>query len=280
MRKINARDITSAVAKLCIEANTNLRPDVYRALIKSLASEKNRRARGILQSLLENAACARKLKVAICQDTGLAYVFARLGQAVCICGGGFLKALTRGIEQGYRKGCLRSSVVAHPLKRDARPGFSPGVVHIDIVKGRHISLTVLPKGFGCENKSAVKMFKPTEEIGRIKDFIVGQVKQAGPSACPPFVVGVGIGGGLDTAALLAKKALLQPLDRKNPDRLLARLEKELLYKINRLGIGPLGLGGRTSCLGVNVLSYPTHIAGLPVAVNISCHALRSASRRL
>lgn len=280
MRKIRAPEITEAVAQLCIEANTNLRRDVYRALRVSLAGEKKPRARRLLQALLENADCARKLKLALCQDTGLPQVFVQLGQAVSICGGDFLKAINKGIERGYKKGSLRNSIVAQPLKRKRRPQFSPGVVHIDMVKGRHIDLTVLPKGFGCENKSQLKMFKPTEEIEAIEDFVLAVVKEAGPDACPPFIVGVGIGGGLDRAALLAKRALLCPINRKNPDRLLANLEKGLLKRINQLGIGPLGLGGKTTCLGVNILTFPTHIAGLPVAVNISCHALRSATKRI
>lgn len=280
MRKISTREITKAVAELCIEANTNLRDDVYKALASSLAQEINSRARRILKALLDNADCARQLKLAICQDTGLPYVFVELGQAVLISGGDFLKAINKGIELGYKRGYLRNSVIAHPLKRNVTPEFSPGVVHIDIVKGKHINLTVLPKGFGCENKSAVKMFRPTESIDVIRDFMISAVKEAGAEACPPFIVGVGVGGGLDQAALLAKKALLRPINRKNPDSFLANLEKELHKQINQLGIGPIGLGGKTTCLGVNILTHPTHIAGLPVAVNISCHALRSATKRL
>ena len=280
MRKIYTQEITKAVAELCIQANTNLRRDVYRALTVSLSRENNRRARRILKTLLENADCARKFKLAICQDTGLAYVFVEMGQGVQICGGDFIKAINKGIEQGYRKGGLRNSVIAHPLKRKTTPGFSPGVVHIEMVRGRYIQLTVLPKGFGSENKTALEMFNPTEGIDKIRDFVVQKVKEAGPDACPPFIIGVGIGGGSDQATLLAKKALLRPINRRNPDSLLASLERELLDEINRLGIGPIGLGGRTTCLGVSILTYPTHIAGLPVAVNISCHALRSASKKL
>lgn len=280
MRKIHVREITRAVAELCIEANINLRRDVYKALTHSLAGENNRRARRILQTLLDNAHCARKLKVALCQDTGLPYVFVELGQTVSIFGGDFLKAINKGIEQGYKKAYLRNSIIAHPLKRNVRPEFSPGVVHVDMVKGRHINLTVLPKGFGSENKSVVRMFKPTESIDAICDFVISAVKQAGPDACPPFIIGIGIGGGLDQAALLAKRALLRPINRRSPDRLLANLEKELFRGINQLGLGPLGLGGKTTCLGVNIITYPTHIAGLPVAVNISCHALRSATKLL
>lgn len=280
MRKICAREITQTIAELCIQANTNLRRDVYRALTVSLSRENNRRARRILRALLENADCARKFKLAVCQDTGLAQIFVEMGQGVQICGGDFLKAINKGIEQGYRKGGFRNSVIAHPLKRKTTPGFSPGVVHLEMVKGRHLEFTVLPKGFGSENKTALEMFNPTEGIDKIRDFVVWKVKEAGPDACPPFIIGVGIGGGSDQAALLAKKALLRPINRRNPDRLLANLEKELLDKINQLGIGPIGLGGRATCLGVNILTCPTHIAGLPVAVNISCHALRSATRRL
>lgn len=280
MRKIHAREIKDTVAELCIQANTNLRRDVYKALTNALAQEKNSRAHRILHVLLENADCARQFKLAICQDTGLPYVFVELGQNVLISGGDLLTAINKGIEQGYKKGHLRNSIIAHPLKRKLKPGFTPGVVHIDVVKGSHINLTVLPKGFGSENKSVVKMFNPTESLDKIKDFIVNSVKMAGPEGCPPFIIGVGIGGGLDQAALLAKKALLHPINRKNPDRILANLEKELLKQINRLDIGPLGLRGATTCLGMNILTHPTHIAGLPVGINISCHALRSAARRL
>ncbi len=280
MPKIYAREIKDTVAELCIQANTVLRRDVYKALASALAREKNSRARKLLQALLENADCARRFNLAICQDTGLPYVFVELGQKVLIAGGDLLTAINKGIEQGYKKGGLRNSIIAHPLKRKLKPGFSGGVVHIDVVKGGHINLTVLPKGFGSENKSALKMFNPTEGLDKIKDFIVSSVKLAGPDGCPPFIVGVGIGGGADQAALLAKRALLRPIDRKSPDRILAHLEKELFEQINRLGIGPLGLGGAATCLGVNVVSCPTHIAGLAVGVNISCHALRSATRRL
>lgn len=280
MRKINVRKISEAVAKLCIEANINLRSDVYKALETSLAREANPRARYILQALIENADCARRLKLAICQDTGLAYVFVELGQEVLIYGGDFLEAVNKGIERGYKKASLRNSVIEHPLKRNNGSKFSPGVVHLELVKGRHIGLTVLPKGFGSENKGLIKMFKPTEGIEAIKNFVLYALKQAGPDACPPFIIGLGIGGGLDEAALLAKKALLRPINRENSDKLLASLERKLFKEANQLGIGPAGLGGKTTCLGVNILSRPTHIAGLPVAVNISCHALRSATKRL
>ncbi|MFH1245089.1 MAG: fumarate hydratase [Candidatus Omnitrophota bacterium] len=280
MRRIDTRDITSVVAKLCVRANTVLRKDVRKALARSLALESAPRAKKIIRALLDNARYAQQLELALCQDTGLAQVFVNLGRDAQICGGNFLQAVNRGIAEGYKRGGLRNSVVSHPLKRNTRPKFAPGLVHVDIVEGAHLELILLPKGFGCENKSLVRMFNPTESIEAIREFIVAAVKKAGPAACPPFVIGIGIGGSLDYAALLAKKALLQPIGRRNLDKITAKLEKQLFKEINQLGIGPMGLGGKTTCLGVNVLTHPTHIAGLPVAVNISCHALRSAAARL
>ena len=280
MRKIYVREVTDTIAGLCLQANTNLRSDVQKGLISALKRESNSRSRKILKALLENARCARKFKLAICQDTGLPYVFVELGQEVLVCGGDFLKAIQEGIRRGYQKAYLRNSIIAHPLKRKTKPRFSPAVVHVDLVRGSKLGLTVFPKGFGSENKSAVKMFNPTVPQDRIVDFVVQKAREAGPGACPPFILGVGIGGGLDAAASLAKKALLLPVNRKNPDRLLAKLERQILEKVNQLGIGPMGLGGKTTALGVNILTHPTHIAGLPVAVNISCHALRSADRKI
>jgi len=280
VRKISTREITKATAVLCIKANLHLRSDVYQALKKAFGSEKNKRAKRILKSLIENADYAKDLNLAICQDTGLPYVFVKLGQDVKISGGDLVRAINRGIEIGYKKGCLRNSVISHPLKRASGCGFSPAVVHIDIVRGRGLELAVLPKGFGSENKSQVRMFRPTESIESVCKFIASVAREAGASACPPFVIAVGIGGGMDQAALLAKKALLHPLNKRNKDLLLARLERDLLKRINRLNIGPMGLGGKTTCLGVNIQTHSTHIAGLPVAVNISCHALRSARKKL
>ncbi len=280
MRAINTQEIRKAVAHLCIQANINLRADVHKALESAARREKNKRARWIIASLLENAKYARDQKMAICQDTGFPYVFVELGQEVKLSGSPLQEAINQGIEDGYKKGCLRNSIIQHPLKRASGCKFSPGIIHVDIVNGKSVGLTVLPKGFGSENKSKVEMFRPTESLENLIKFVVSAVKEAGPNACPPFVVGVGIGGGMDHAALLAKKALLAPLGKNNPDKLLVRLEKDLLKKINRLNIGPMGLGGQTTCLGVNVKMHATHIAGLPVAVNISCHALRSARKVL
>jgi fumarate hydratase subunit alpha len=244
--------------------------------------ETNSRAKRILEDIIQNALIAKKEKLAICQDTGLPVVFLEIGQDVKFTGRDLNRAIQRGIELGYKKASLRNSIILDPLIREGSVKFSPGVIHIDLVKGDKVKITVLPKGFGCENKSSLKMFNPTADIYEIKKFIVDTVKSCGPDACPPYVIGVGIGGTADYASLLAKKALLKkvtsnqkPVTRNIP---YIRLERELLLAINRLGIGPMGLGGKTTALTVNILTYPTHIAGLPVAVNISCHALRSAMR--
>ena len=272
MRKISAIKIKEAVAELAGRANFFLRKDVLIALRKAYALEKNKRAKKILKAVLDNAAYAEKEKLAICQDTGMGIVFAQVGQKVII-EGDLKAAINKGLADGYKKYSLRNSIVRDPLSR-GKPGSSPCVIHTDIVKGNKIKLTLLPKGFGCENKSRLKMFKPTASIEEIKKFILEAVKSAGPDACPPFVVGVGIGGTADYACLLAKRALLKNIGGKS------KLEKDLLKEINKLNIGPMGLGGRTTCLGVNIATYPTHIAGLPVSVNISCHALRSSAKIL
>lgn len=270
MRKIKAEKIRRVVADLCVEANHVLRTDVLSALQKAMARETNKRARGIFGAIIANARVARREKLAICQDTGFPIVFAQIGSGACI-SGDLKAAINQGIVDGYKKGFLRDSIVRDPLLRGAS-GFSPVVIHIDIVKGSRVKLTVLPKGFGCENKTQLKMFNPTARLDEIKKFIREAVKSAGPDACPPFVVGVGIGGTADYAMLLAKKALLNKINQ--PAK---KLERELRVSLNKLNIGPMGLGGKTTALAVSIETYPTHIAGLPVAVNISCHALRSAS---
>jgi fumarate hydratase subunit alpha len=287
VKEISANKIRQAVADLCLRANFILRPDVLASLKSAYKSEANKRARDILAAIISNAAVARRERLAICQDTGLPCVFVELGQAVKI-SGDLLSAINQGVEAGYKKGFLRSSVIKDPLAR-ARPGYLPAVVHIDLVRGNKLKLTILPKGFGCENKSQLKMFKPTAAEAEIKQFIIDAVKSAGAQACPPYVVGVGIGGSADYACLLAKKALLIeipnpkskiPNKSKFPKSQISKLERDLLVMINKLNIGPMGLGGKTTALAVNILTYPTHIAGLPVAVNISCHALRSAAQIL
>ncbi len=274
MRQISALRIKAAVADLAARANFFLRKDVVIALRKAYAAEKNRRAKAILKAILDNAAYAKKEKLAICQDTGMGIVFAQIGQKVII-SGDLKAAINKGLADGYKRYSLRNSIVKDPLAR-GKPGFSPGIIHTEIVKGNKIKLTLLPKGFGCENKSQLRMFKPTAKAEEIKEFIVEAVKNAGPDACPPYVVGVGIGGTADYAALLAKQSLLRKIQSR-PHQALNRLEKDLLTRINKLNLGPMGLGGAHTALAVHVQTYPTHIAGLPVAVNISCHALRSAS---
>ncbi len=274
MRKISADLISEVSAELAQKANFVLRPDVLAALKVGLKKETDKSSRKILKAIIENASVAKKDNLAICQDTGMAVVFVEIGQQVCIIGGLLSQAINRGIYSGYREASLRNSIIANPLLRGASD-FGPALIHTDIVPGDKLKLTVLPKGFGCENKGAVKMFNPTAGLPEIKEFIVDTVRSAGPDACPPFVLGVGIGGTQNYACLLAKKALLRKITKRA-----LRLETELLKEINKLNIGPMGLGGRTTCLGVNIETYPTHIAGLPVAVNISCHALRSASKTI
>jgi len=270
MRVIKASLITKAIIELIRRANFVLREDVLCAIRSAYRIEKNKRSRTILKAIIDNAAFAKKNNLAICQDTGMPVVFAEVGQEVNI-KGDFKAAVNKGISDGYKKYSLRNSIVSDPLLRGG-PGFAPCILHTELVRGSKIKLTVLPKGFGCENKSVLKMFKPTVEIDEIKEFITDAVKKAGPDACPPYVVGVGIGGSADFSGILAKKALLEKVKKSG-----SKLENDLLRRINKSGIGPMGLGGRATALAVKILKYPTHIAGLPVSVNISCHALRSAS---
>lgn len=266
MMEINSDKIENAVSELCIKANVEIRPDVLRALTSAYRKETNKRSRGVLKKLIENAHLASRESLPICQDTGMAVMFVEIGQEVHI-KGSLVNAINEGVKRGYEKGLLRKSVVGDP----------PAVIHFDIVKGDRVKLTAFPKGFGCENKSKIKMLNPTAGIEAIEEFVVGVIKEAGPDACPPFVVGVGIGGTQDKAALLAKEALLGDINKRNKDKALAKLEGSLLRKINALNIGPMAFGGKVTALGVKVKAAPTHIAGLPIAVNISCHALRSAS---
>ncbi len=269
MRKIKAEKITKAVVELAKRANFSLRSDVLFVLRKAYRAEKNKRAKTMLKAILDNAALAKKENLAICQDTGLPMVFVQLGQDLKI-EGNLTSAINKGIEAGYKKYSLRNSVISDPLLRGT-PKFSPAIIHLDLVKGNKIKLELLPKGFGCENKSQLKMFKPTVAIEEIKKFIIETVKAAGPDACPPYFIGVGIGGSADYSGLLAKQALLMNVSAKN-----SKLEIDLLKQINKLNIGAMGLGKKNSALAIKIQKYPTHIAGLPVSVNISCHALRSA----
>ena len=278
MRKVNIAKIRDAVRDLCLEANFALRRDILAALKAALAKETDRRARNILKAIVENAWIAKAERLAICQDTGMVSVFLDIGQGVALVGGGLEKAVNDGVKEAYKIGYLRKSVVTDPILRKNTGTNTPCVVHTTIVPGAKVKIAVVPKGFGSENKSRIKMFRPTASIGEIKDFVLEVVREAGPDACPPFVVGIGIGGTFEKAAYLAKRALLRPIDRRNPKRHIAKLEEELLKEINSLRLGPMGLGGKTTALGVNILEHPTHIAGLPVAVNVSCHATRSAER--
>lgn len=280
LREVNVNRIKDTVTRLSIEANLFLRKDILHALKNAYLKERKTQAKKILKILVENAKIAAGEGLAICQDTGMATVFLEIGQGVKLVGGDLEKAINNGIGQGYKKGYLRKSVVVDPLIRMNTKDNTPAVIHTKIVPGNKIKITVSPKGFGSENKSATKMFNPTDNTNEIEEFIIGTVKNAGPDACPPFIIGVGIGGTLDKACILAKEALLRPIDKRNLKPHIAKLENGLLKKINNLKIGPMGLGGNATCLGLNIETYPTHIAGLPVCVNISCHATRSAKATL
>jgi fumarate hydratase subunit alpha len=280
MKIVTADKIRDAVKELCIRANVVLRPDVLGALKTAYAGENNKRAKSLLAVIIKNSRIARLKHLAICQDTGLPIVFMEIGQATHI-SGNLNAAVNKGVEFGYKEGSFRNSIVKDPLKRGAS-SYQPGITHINVVPGNKIKITVFIKGFGCENKSQLKMFNPTVGEKEIKKFIIDAVKNAGPDACPPYIVGVGIGGSADYAGFLAKKALLKNITNRRPAGAhhVAKLERDLLKEINKLNIGPMGLGGKSTCLGVNIITAPTHIAGLPVAVNISCHALRSATKVL
>jgi fumarate hydratase subunit alpha len=275
MKNLQDRQITELVRKLCIRANLFLRKDILASLQKALANEKNRTAKNILNILIENAKIAANSSTPICQDTGIVEVFCDIGQDVCV-NGNITQAINKGVSLAYRQACLRKSVVSDPIIRKNTNTNTPCIAHYNMTKGDKIKIAVLVKGFGSENASAVKMLKPTDSEEDIINSVIDIIKLNGPDACPPLFIGIGLGGTLDKAALLATEAILLPVDKKNPKRHLARIEKTLLKKINLLGIGPAGLGGKTTCLGVNILSFPTHIAGLPLCVKISCHATRSA----
>ncbi|MFA5038601.1 MAG: fumarate hydratase [Candidatus Omnitrophota bacterium] len=279
MKTIRERAIRECVRRLSLKANFSLRPDVKESLKRALAREKNPRARRILADLLENARIARRDSLALCQDTGMPVVFLEIGPDVNISGIDVQGAVRGGIAEAYREGFLRDSIIPDPLLR-GRPGFSPGIVHANFSRQKGLKITVMPKGFGCENKTRLKMLVPTAGPGEVEDFVISAVHEAGPDACPPYVIGVGIGGTSDYACQMAKEALLRPLNRRSGLSHVARLENSLMKKLNKINLGPMGLGGSTSVLGVNISTYPTHIAGLPVCVNISCHVLRSASERL
>ena len=274
MREIEAARITDTVKRLCIQANVILPEDVKNCIIKRKSEENWAPAREILDRIEENFELAAAENVPICQDTGVACVFLEIGQEVHIAGGDITQAVNEGVRQGYAEGYLRKSVVRDPLDRVNTGDNTPAMIYYDIVPGDKIKITVAPKGFGSENMSQIKMLRPSDGIEGVKAFVLKAVEEAGPNPCPPIIVGVGIGGTFDKAALLAKKALLRDTGTPSADPLYAKLEEELLEKINALGIGPQGFGGKTTALAVAVEHYPTHIAGLPVAVNINCHVAR------
>lgn len=276
MRNIDAASITDAVEKMCIDSNYNLNDDIMCGLKNGLRNEKSEVGKAVIERIVKNADLAKEKKIAICQDTGMAVVYVEIGQEVHITGGGLDEAINEGVRRGYKKGYLRNSVVADPIERVNTNDNTPAIIYYEIVKGDSLKLTVAPKGFGSENMGAIKMLKPSDGIEGVKDFIIDVVDNAGPNACPPIVVGVGIGGTMDKAAVLAKKALLRPINEHSDIQYVCELEKEMLEKINKLGIGPAGFGGNTTALGVNIEVYPTHIAGLPIAINLCCHVTRHA----
>ena len=274
MREIQAQQITDVIERLCIEANEQLPEDIKNAIHRCRACEDWGIAQGVLDQIITNFEIAGEEKVPICQDTGMACVFLEIGQDVHITGGDLTEAVDEGVRRGYDKGYLRKSVVRDPVRRGNTGDNTPAMLYTEIVPGEQIKVTVGPKGFGSENMSAIRMFKPSAGIEGIKDFILETVENAGPNPCPPMVVGVGIGGTFDKCALLAKKALMRNTEVRNPDPYYAALEEEMLEKINQLGIGPQGFGGRTTALALNIETLPTDIAGMPCAVNINCHVTR------
>lgn len=280
MREIHVNEIKEAVSKMCIEMNMAMSPDIKQALLSAVSQESSQLAQSVIGDLLKNADVAAEKNIPLCQDTGMVVVFVELGQNLTLLGGHIGDAIQEGVRQAYTKGYLRKSVVLDPLKRVNSHDNTPAVIHYDIVEGDHITLTIGAKGFGSENMSAMKMLKPSDGVDGVIAFVLETVMKAGPNPCPPIVVGVGIGGTMDKAATIAKKALMRDISIRHKQAHIADLETILLKRLNELGIGPQGFGGITTALGVNVEVYPTHIAGLPVAVNINCHASRHLTQTL
>ncbi len=280
MRILDVGEITRNIKEMCIEANHFLTEDMRAAMETAVKQEKAPLGRQVLEQLQENLRIAGEDMIPICQDTGMAVVFLEIGQDVHFQGGSLEEAVNEGVRQGYAEGYLRKSVVKDPIYRENTKDNTPAVIHYEIGPGDQVTVTVAPKGFGSENMSRIFMLKPADGIEGVKEAILTSVRDAGPNACPPMVVGVGIGGTFEKCALLAKKALTRPVDQRSPIPYVKALEEELLQRINRSGIGPGGLGGSTTALAVNINTYPTHIAGLPVAVNICCHVNRHAVRTL
>ena len=280
MKTINVNEIIKTVKELSIEANYYLTNDVKEAIEKAEKNEKWPIANNILNKILENSQIASAEKMPICQDTGMACVFIDIGQDVHITGGSLEEAINEGVRQGYAEGFLRKSVVKDPLHRVNTNDNTPALIYYNMVPGDKVKITVAPKGFGSENMSRIAMLKPSDGLEGVKNFVLETVRMAGPNPCPPIVIGIGIGGSFDKAAYLAKKALIRPVNENNTDEFYGNLEKELLEEVNKIGIGPQGFGGKTTALALNIETYPTHIAGLPVAVNINCHATRHKERVL
>ncbi|WP_407310061.1 fumarate hydratase [Desulfosporosinus sp. SB140] len=274
MKEIYVEEIISAVEKLCIESNYDLGSDIMTGFQKALQDERSPLGAEVLKRLIENAQVARQERVPMCQDTGMAIIFAELGQDLHVAGGALTEAINEGVRRGYEKGYLRKSVVSDPFERVNTGDNTPAIIHYDLMPGDSLRLVVAPKGFGSENMGGLKMCKPSEGLEGAMQFVVDTVDRAGGNPCPPIIVGVGIGGSMEKATFLAKKSLLREVGQHNPEERLAKIEEELLNRINRLGIGPQGFGGVTTALAVNLEVYPTHIAGMPVAVNIGCHATR------
>ena len=277
MRMIEGKLITKIIKDLCAKANIELREDIYSALKHAREKEVSSKARRILDIIIENAKLAKHKHLPICQDTGMVVVYIKIGQDVKV-KGNINKAIQKGVGQAYRECYFRKSIVEDPLIRKNTGTNLPSIIYTQIVPGNRIDIRVAIKGFGCENASSTRMFKPTDSVALIEDFVVNTVREAGSKACPPVYIGVGIGGTLDKAVSLSKEAIFRQVDKNSRATLIARLERRILKKVNKLKIGPMGVGGVTTALGVSILTHPTHIAGLPVAVNISCHATRDARK--
>lgn len=284
MREINVNDIASKIKEMCIEANYFLEDDIKNSLFKAEKEETSEVGKSVLNQLHQNLDIAESEMIPICQDTGMAVVFLDIGQDVHFVGGDLTDAVNRGVREGYEEGYLRKSVVEDPVERVNTKDNTPAIIHMNIVPGDKVKITVSPKGFGSENMSRIFMLKPADGLDGIKKAIIETVREAGPNACPPFIVGVGIGGDFEKSAILAKRALTRGLDEESasPYRkpYLDELEKELLEEINKIGLGPAGLGGRKTALGINIETYPTHIAGMPLAINMCCHVNRHKTREI
>ena len=274
MREIHVSAVTDAVKKLCMDANLELEPDMLRAFDRALETERSEAGKHVLRLLQTNADLARTRRIPYCQDTGFVICFVELGQDVHVTGGGLYDAINEGVRQGYTEGYLRASIVRSPFDRVNTGDNTPAVIHVDVVEGATLRILIMAKGGGCENRSKYKMLTPAEGVDGVKDWVLECVKAAGPDACPPLILGVGIGGTFEKAALLSKKALFREVGSRNPDPTIDALEQELLDRANRTGIGPQGYGGDTTAFGIHILTYPCHITSLPVAVTIECHAHR------